>query len=80
MPQASQFGASAANVAAARPQVVNTTHPFRLGYFSTEWPPQLLHQNRYKVRKLWGTGTVPIAVLDSCLQDGHLNQYSGQRW
>lgn len=80
MAQASQFGANAANVAAARPQVLNTTHPFRLGYFRIEQPPQLLHQNRYKVCKLCGTGTVPIAVLDSCPQDGHLNQYSGQRW
>jgi hypothetical protein len=70
---AGQFGASARNAAAASPQVAKTTHPFRRGYFRTEYPPQLLHQKRYGVRRLCGTG-VTTAVFDSRPQDGHLNQ------
>jgi hypothetical protein len=74
MPAADQFGASARNAAAASPQVANTTHPFRRGYFRTEYSPQRLHQKRYKVFTLCGTGTVTTEVFDSCPQDGHLNQ------
>ncbi len=79
MPEAIQFGAKATNASETNPSVPSTAQPFRFGYFRTAWPPQLWHQNRYKVFRLWGTGTVPIAVLDSCPQEGHLNQYSGQR-
>ena len=71
---ANQFGASTRNVAPASPQVANTTQPLRLGYFRTAYPPQLLHQNRYRVLKSCGTGTVTTAVFDSRPQDGHLNQ------
>lgn len=73
-PAAPQFGARARNAAPAKPQVANTTHPLRRGYFSTAYPPQLLHQNRYIVGSLCGTGTVTIDVFDSRPQEGHLNQ------
>lgn len=76
---ATQFGASTANAAPASPQVANTTQPLRLGYFRIAYPPQLLHQNRYIVCRLRGTGTVTTEVFDSRPQDGHLNQYNGQR-